>query len=255
MPLGEAILCRQPSRARRSRACRAPAAAIFRKRPMTRPPRPPGTTSDLDGLGLGGATVSAVDVDPELGGPQEGAFEKEAAVLAAASQYRSLLLLRGTAALLFSFLVFFWPKLTITGLAMLWAGYSLADGSIALTAAIFGRSGTARVWLGLIGLAGITCAGGALIALDEVSGHLIWIISIWAISTGAMQVWVALKLRKAVDGEWILAFDGLGSLLFGVALALWPGLQVEALVWLTGWFAVALGSLFVSISLWLGRSS
>ena len=66
--------------------------------------------------------MSAVDVDPELGGPQEGAFEKEAAVLAAASQYRSLLLLRGTAALLFSFLVFFWPKLTITGLAMLWAG-------------------------------------------------------------------------------------------------------------------------------------
>jgi len=176
-------------------------------------------------------------------------------VLAAASQYRSLLLLRGAAALLFSFLVFFWPKLTITGLAILWGGYSLADGTIALTAAILGRNGTARVWLGLIGLAGITCAGGTLIALDEVSGYLVWIISLWAISTGAMQLWVALKLREAVDGEWILALDGLGSLLFGLALALWPGLQVEALVWVTGWFAVALGSLFVSIGVWLGRSA
>jgi uncharacterized membrane protein HdeD (DUF308 family) len=106
----------------------------------------------------------------------------------------------------------------------------------------------------LIGLAGIACAAAALIALEMVSGHLVWIISIWAISTGAMQVWVALKLREAVDGEWILALDGLGSLLFGLALALWPGLQVEALLWLTGWFAVALGSLYVSVSVWLGRS-
>ena len=196
---------------------------------MTGPPGPAITNSHQNGEGPGG-------------------------VLAAAAQYRWLLLLRGAAALLFSFLVFFWPKLTITGLAILWGGYSLADGTIALTAAIFGRNGTARIWLGLIGLAGIACAAAALIALEMVSGHLVWIISIWAISTGAMQVWVALKLREAVDGEWILALDGLGSLLFGLALALWPGLQVEALLWLTGWFAVALGSLYVSVSVWLGRS-
>jgi Uncharacterized conserved protein len=180
---------------------------------------------------------------------------RESSVLAAASSHRWLLLLRGMAALLFAFLVFFWPKLTITGLAMLWGGYSLVDGVLALAAAIGGRSGTPRLWLGLIGLAGLACAGGTLFAIDEVSAHLVGIISIWAILTGAMQVWAALELRKAVDGHWILVFDGVGALLFGLALALWPNLQAEALLWLIGWFAAAVGSLLVSVSYWLGRTA
>jgi len=172
-----------------------------------------------------------------------------------ASEYGRLLLLRGTAALLFAFLVFFWPKLTITGLAMIWGGYSLVDGILALVAAFGGRRGAPRLWLGLIGSAGLLCAGGTLLAPAEVATHLVGIISIWAIATGAMQVWAALELRKAVDGHWILVLDGSGALLFGVALALWPNLQAEALLWLIGWFAVAVGSLFVSVGYWLGRAT
>ncbi|TAJ97939.1 MAG: HdeD family acid-resistance protein [Reyranella sp.] len=172
---------------------------------------------------------------------------------AVASDYGRLLLLRGIAALLFAFLVFFWPKLTITGLAMLWGGYSLVDGVLALTAAVGGRSGAPRLWLGLIGLAGLACAGSTLLAIDAVSAHLVGIISIWAIVTGVMQVWAALELRKAVDGHWILVFDGLAALLFGLALASWPNLQAEALLWLIGWFAAAVGSLLVCVGYWLGR--
>lgn len=174
---------------------------------------------------------------------------------AVASDYGRLLLLRGVAALLFAFLVFFWPKLTIAGLAMLWGGYSLVDGVLVLAAAIGGRSGAPRLWLGLIGSAGLVCAGGTLIAIDEVSAHLVGIISIWAIVTGAVQVWAAVELRKAVDGHWILVFDGVGALLFGLALAVWPNLQAEALLWLIGWFAAAVGSLLVSVGYWLGRTT
>lgn len=176
-------------------------------------------------------------------------------VLTAVTDHRSLLLLRGAAALLFAFLVFFWPRITVTGLAVLWGGYSLVDGTLALTAASFARRGAPRIWLGLIGLAGLACAGGALFALDLLVGHLVGIISIWAISTGAMQLWAALELRKTVDGDWVLALDGLGALLFGLALALWPEPEEQVLIWVTGWFALALGSLFASIGVWLGRST
>lgn len=182
-------------------------------------------------------------------GSERDAFE------VAASEYASLLLLRGLAALLFAFLVFFWPRLTITGLTMLWGGYSLVDGVLTLVAAIRGRSGAPRLWLGLIGSAGLVCAGGTLVALDQVSAHLVGIISLWAIATGAMQVWAALELRKAVDGNWILVFDGLGALLFGLALAVWPNLQAEALLWLIGWFAAAVGSLLMAVGYWLGRTA
>lgn len=174
---------------------------------------------------------------------------------AAASDHRSLLLLRGGAALLFAFLVFFWPKLTVTGLAVLWGGYSLVDGTLALTAATLARSGGPRLWLTAIGLAGLTCAAGALFALDLVTGHLAGIIALWAVSTGAMQLWAAHDLSRIVDRGWVLALDGVGAILFGLALALWPAPEVQVLVWVTGWFALALGSLFTSIAIWLGRSS
>jgi uncharacterized membrane protein HdeD (DUF308 family) len=173
----------------------------------------------------------------------------------AASAYARLLLLRGMAALLLAFLVFFWPRLTITGLAMLWGGYSLVDGVLSLTAAGRGRNGALRLWFGLIGSAGLICAVGTLVALADVSTHLVAIISLWAIATGAMQISVAHQVRQAVDGHWILTLDGLGALLFGLALALWPDLQAEALLWLTGWFAAAVGSLLVGVSLWLGRAT
>jgi len=185
----------------------------------------------------------------------DGKSEAGDALFAAVADHRSLLVLRGAAALLFAFFVFFWPRLTVTGLAVLWGGYSLVDGTLALTAANFARSGASRVWLALIGLAGLACAAGALFAIDLLAGHLVGIISIWAISTGAMQLWAAIKLRKMVDGDWVLVLDGLGALLFGLALALWPGPEEQALIWITGWFALALGSLFTSMGIWLGRSN
>jgi uncharacterized membrane protein HdeD (DUF308 family) len=172
-----------------------------------------------------------------------------------ASAYARVLLLRGMAALVFAFLVFFWPRLTIPGLAMLWGGYSFADGILTLAAAFRGTSRAPRLWLGLIGSAGLLCAGGTLVALDEVSAHLVGIIAIWAIATGAMQVWAALEVRKAVDGSWILVFDGLVALLFGLALAFWPDIRAEALLWLIGWFAAAVGSLLVAVGYWLGRTT
>jgi uncharacterized membrane protein HdeD (DUF308 family) len=202
---------------------------------MSKPPRPIGVGS---GQGRSNAERSGF---------------AETALLEAAADYALLLRWRGLAAIAFAFLAFFWPKLTILGLTILWGGYSFVDGVLALTAAIRAKPGMPRAWLSLIGTGGVVCAGAVLLAPEEVAGHLVAIISAWAILTGAMQVWAALKLRKAVDGGWILASDGTGAILFGVALAVWPRLEMVALVWLIGWFAALLGGLFLTMGLWLGR--
>ena len=185
-------------------------------------------------------------------GPNDGV--DEAVLLDAAADHRSLLRLRGIAAIAFAFLAFFWPKPTMVDLAILWGAYSFVDGVIALTAATRDKAGTTRRWLGLIGLAGIACAGAVLIAPQELAVRLATIVSIWAGLAGAMYVWVALRLRKAVQDGWILAVDGIGIILFGLALAFWPHLEVTALVWLTGWFAALQGSLLLSVSFWLAAS-
>lgn len=189
------------------------------------------------------------------GGPNaERSGFAEAPLLEAAADHASLLRWRGLAAIAFAFLAFFWPKLTILGLTILWGGYSLVDGVLALTAAVRVKPGMPRAWLSLIGMGGVACAGAVFLAPEEVAEHLVAIVSAWAILTGAMQVWAALRLRKAVDGGWILASDGTGAILFGAALAVWPRLEMVALVWLIGWFAALLGSLFLAMGLWLARS-
>jgi len=178
----------------------------------------------------------------------------ESLLLEAADNHRGLLRWRGVAAIAFAFLAFFWPRLTLPGLTMVWAGYSLVDGLLAMAAAIRGKIGTPRAWLSLIGIAGIACAGAAVVSPEMAAEHLVVLISIWAIFTGAMHAWAALKLRKAIDGGWILILDGTGAMLFGVALAFWPRLEMVPLVWLVGWFAALLGSLYLGVALWLSKS-
>lgn len=187
-------------------------------------------------------------------GITDAAGADDAALLDAAADHCSLLLSRGIAAIVFAFLAFFWPKLTMIDLTILWGAYSFVDGILALTAATRLKAGTPRAWLALIGVAGIACAGAVLIASQELAAHLAAIVSTWACLTGAMYVWLALSLRKALRGGWILALDGIGIVLFGLALAFWPRLELAAFVWLTGWFAALLGSLLLYIRLWLGRA-
>lgn len=193
-----------------------------------------------------------IDPNPNDGGPDAARPSfAESPLLEAAIHHRSLLRWRGLAALAFGLLVFFWPHLTLTGLTVLWGGYSFIDGSLALSAAVSGRTGTPRAGLSFIGLAGIACAAAVLVAPADVGAYLVAIVAGWAMVTGAMQVWAALKLREAVDGEWVLALDGTGAIAFGLALALWPRLEMGHLVWLIGGFALLLGSLYLAISLWL----
>ena len=175
-------------------------------------------------------------------------------LLEAANHHHRLLRWRGLMAIAFASFAFFWPGLTLLGLTMVWAGYCLVDGVLALAAAIRGKSGTPRVWLSMIGMAGIACTGAAMVRPEIVAEHLVVIISLWAIFTGAMQVWAALKLRKAIDRGWILALDGMGAVLFGVALALWPRLEMVPLVWLVAWFWALLGSVYLGVALWLSGS-
>lgn len=176
----------------------------------------------------------------------------EGALIDAAADHCSLLLVRGFAAIVFAFLAFFWPKPTLFDLTILWGAYSFIDGVLALTAAMRRRAGPTRAWLRLIGMAGIACAGAVLMAPEELAAHLAAIVSLWASLTGAMYVGLALKLRKVVQGGWILALDGSGIILFGMALAFWPNLQLAGLVWLTGWFAAMLGSLLLYVGYWIG---
>jgi uncharacterized membrane protein HdeD (DUF308 family) len=69
-----------------------------------------------------------------------------------------------------------------------------------------------------------------------------------AIVIGALQIWGAIRLRKEIEGEWLLILSGLLSVAFGIALIVQPGTGALALVWLIAWFAILAGCIYIALA-------
>jgi uncharacterized membrane protein HdeD (DUF308 family) len=167
-----------------------------------------------------------------------------------------LILLRGICAILFGVLAFAWPGVTLVTLVVLYGAFALADGILAVAAAISGGAAAApRWWLAVVGLAGI--AAGLLTFLwpGVTALVLLVFIAIWAIVTGVLQVVGAIQLRKEIDNEWLLIAGGVLSVLFGLAVLVRPGAGALALIFVIGAFAIAYGIILVAFAFRLRRHS
>lgn len=164
-----------------------------------------------------------------------------------------LLLLRGLAAVGFGVLAIIWPGVTVLWMVLIYGFYALADGVLAIVVAIRGGSAAPRAWLVITGLAGMA-AGALTFAWPGVTALvLVFFIAAWAIVTGVMQIVAAIRLRKEIEGEWLLVAGGVVSVIFGIVLFARPGEGVIALALVVGGFAVAYGVLLVAFALRLRK--
>ena len=165
------------------------------------------------------------------------------------TRYWWLMLLRGAAAIIFGFLAWSWPGLTLLVLLMFFAAYALIEGISALALGLSGREGH-RVWwqMILVGLLGIAAAVITIFWPQLTAVVLLTAIGIWAILRGVFEIGAAVRLRRVIKGEWMLILSGVLSVLFGILLLSRPGAGILALVWLIGAFAVTLGALEVALS-------
>jgi uncharacterized membrane protein HdeD (DUF308 family) len=159
-----------------------------------------------------------------------------------------LLLLRGIAAIIFGVLAFAWPGITLLTLILLYAAYALADGVLAIIAAITGGAPAPRWWLAIVGLVGIGAGLLTFLMPGVTAIVLLFFIAGWAIATGVFQIIGAIQLRKEIDNEWLLIAGGVISVLFGIGILMAPGAGALALVWVIGLYAVVEGVLFVALA-------
>jgi uncharacterized membrane protein HdeD (DUF308 family) len=162
-----------------------------------------------------------------------------------------LLLLRGVAAILFGILAFIWPGLTLFTLILLFAAYALVDGIFALWAAVAGTSGdmVPRWWLVVIGILGVAVAAVTFMWPGTTALVLLYFIAGWSIASGVFTIVGAIRLRKEMEGEWLLILSGAVSLLFGLLLFFQPGAGALALIWLIGGYAIVIGIILVVLAL------
>jgi len=158
-----------------------------------------------------------------------------------------VLLVRGLIALAFAILTFMRPGITLASLVLLFGFFSLADGVLGVWAALSHR--TRDRWMLLLGgLVGIAMGILTLVAPRVTAFALLVYIAFWAIATGVLEIIVALKLRKEIEGEWLLVLAGVLSVGFGLALITRPGAGALAVAWLIAIYATIFGIVLIALS-------
>ena len=160
-----------------------------------------------------------------------------------------LLALRGVLAIIFGVLAFIWPGTTLIVLVLMFGAYALVEGIFTIILAFSDQKGKQRWWVMLIeGLVGVA-AGIITFLWPGISAlALLFVIAAWAIVTGILEIVAAVRLRREIEGEWLLAISGIASIIFGVLMVIWPGAGALAVIWLIGSYAIIFGVLFLFLA-------
>jgi len=160
-----------------------------------------------------------------------------------------VLLLRGLVAIAFGVLVWFQPGISLAALVLLFGAYSAADGILGVWTAIAERKEREHWALLLIwGLLGIGIGILTFLVPGITALALLFYIAIWAVATGVLEIVAAIRLRKEIEGEWLLILGGLVSVVVGVILMAQPLAGALAVLWLIAIYAVIFGVLLVILA-------
>jgi uncharacterized membrane protein HdeD (DUF308 family) len=160
-----------------------------------------------------------------------------------------MLALRGAIALLFGVLAVLWPGLTLLWLVALFAAYALLSGVVSVIGAVRNRQSDEKWWLIL--LLGLVSIGAGVIAIvypDLTALLLVLVMGANALVMGVLDIAIAIRLRRAIQGEWLLILSGILSVVFGVLVFLFPGAGALALVWLISTYAIVTGILLLALA-------
>ena len=169
----------------------------------------------------------------------------------------------GLVTVLFGLLAFWIPLGAVYAMTLLFGAYAMADGILSIIAAIQGKdSDNGHFWpLVLRGVLGMF-AGAIVLILPGLSAVSLVIfawtmLAIWSIATGVLELAAAIRLRKEIEGEWMMGLSGLISLGLGIAIpiVLWgnPAAGLVTMGWMIGFYALLHGVIEITLALALRK--
>jgi uncharacterized membrane protein HdeD (DUF308 family) len=157
--------------------------------------------------------------------------------------------LRGVLAIIFGVLAIAWPGLTLLVLITLFGAYALVDGIFAVIAGIASYGRNERWWAMLLeGIAGIILGVLTFLWPGTTALVLVYFIAAWALLTGILEIAPAIRLRKEIEGEWMMVLSGILSIIFGLFLFVAPGAGALGLTVVIGAYALVFGILFIILA-------
>lgn len=156
--------------------------------------------------------------------------------------YWWVLLARGVLAILFGIVALAAPGIALLAFIYIFAAYALLDGITAVAVSLQERSYVRTWWMLLLdGIIGIIFGILAFSWPGETARILLFLVAIWALATGFMEVGSAFVAPSSARQRWGLGLAGLLSILFGLVLLFRPGAGLLAVLWLVGIYAIVFG--------------
>ena len=171
--------------------------------------------------------------------------------------------LRGVLLLVLGVLSLAFPGPALFAFALVFAIYCFVDGVFALASGVRGARRKEERWWALI-LAGVLgIAVGVAFVLFPGLGTLAYaltaiaLIAGWAVASGVLQIVAAWRLRRAIEGEWLLIASGALTVLLGVGLILLlmvaPTPTLLSVAWMIGVWALIAGVALLVLAFRLRR--
>jgi uncharacterized membrane protein HdeD (DUF308 family) len=159
-----------------------------------------------------------------------------------------MLALRGIVAILFGVLALIWPGLTLLWLVALFAAFAILAGAAAIMAALRARNQGGWGLALVFGIVSVVAGVLAIAYPDLTALALILLIGANALVTGVIDIIMAVRLRKQMRHEWLLAAAGLVSIAFGAIVMVFPAAGALALVWFVSLYATLHGVLLLIVA-------
>ncbi len=156
---------------------------------------------------------------------------------------------RGVAGVLFGILTFILPGMALLTLVFLFGAYALVEGAFNVAGAV--RTDASRRqprWVLLVeGIVSIIAGFLAFVVPGITALSLLYIIAAWSVVTGVLELAAAIRLRRQIRGEWLMALSGALSIVFGLLVVAFPGAGALAVVFWIGAYAVVFGGLLIAL--------
>jgi uncharacterized membrane protein HdeD (DUF308 family) len=160
-----------------------------------------------------------------------------------------MVLIRGILAVLFGLATLLMPGITLVVLVILFGTYALIDGIMTIVMAIKERKAQSDWWLWVtFGLVSIAAGVVTFLYPGITAVSLFYVIVAWAIAGGVLEIILAIQLRKAIEGEWLLVLDGILSVAFGILLMAQPVAGALTVLWLIGIYAIVYGGMLIVLA-------
>jgi uncharacterized membrane protein HdeD (DUF308 family) len=165
-------------------------------------------------------------------------------------------MVRGIVALLLGVGAIVFPLSAVFAFTLLFAAYCFVDGIASVIAGLRGAREPGHRWGALIvsGIFGVLI--GILFLLMPLATTIAYtffvlvMLAAWSIITGILEIAAAVRLRREIEGEWLLGLSGAISVLLGIAvIALvipYPEASILSAAWLIAFFAFGTGIVLVA---------